>query len=228
MRRGTPLPSPGIYRRIGRRLGDGFERGFRAVLRGYAGSLDWVLHHRILMNLVTLGTVIFTVWLYTVVPKSFLPSEDTGLLMGQTIANPDISFKAMEKLQRRVVAVLLKDPAIAEVGSRIGVASGFSSLNRGTLFISLKPMNERHVSDQVVITRLRKPLARIVGIQSYLIPQEDLRTGAALVSNAGNQAEDDPAAYRHFQRSGQGGTGSLCRRRPRGGVPDECADERDR
>ena len=119
---------------------DGFERGFRAVLRGYARSLDWVLRHRILMNLVTLATVIFTVWLYTVVPKSFLPSEDTGLLMGQTIANPDISFKAMEKLQRRVVAVLLKDPAIAEVGSRIGVASGFSSLNRGTLFISLKPM----------------------------------------------------------------------------------------
>ncbi|WP_419758305.1 efflux RND transporter permease subunit [Acidisoma sp.] len=177
MRREAPLVRPGILGRGGRRLGAAFERGFRAVLRGYGRSLDWVLRHRILMNLVTLGTVILTVWLYTVVPKSFLPSEDTGLLMGQTIANPDISFKAMEKLQRRVVAVLLKDPAIDQVGSRIGVANGFSSLNRGTLFVSLKPMNERHVSDQTVIARLRAPLARIAGIQSYLIPQEDLRTG---------------------------------------------------
>ena len=177
MRREAPLARRGVIHGVGRRLGDGFERGFQGVLRGYGRSLDWVLHHRILMNLVTLATVILTVWLYTVVPKSFLPSEDTGLLMGQTIANPDISFKAMEKLQRRVVAVLLKDPAISNVGSRIGVASGFSSLNRGTLFVSLKPMNERHVSDQTVIARLRAPLAHIPGIQSYLIPQEDLRTG---------------------------------------------------
>ena len=177
MRPEKPAEARAIHHRVGHALGEGFERAFRAVLRGYARSLDWVLRHRILMNLATLATVILTVWLYTVVPKSFLPSEDTGLLMGQTIANPDISFKAMEKLQRRVVSVLLKDPAIAEVGSRIGVASGFSSLNRGTLFVSLKPMDERHVSDQAVIARLRGPLARIPGIQSYLIPQEDLRTG---------------------------------------------------
>jgi multidrug efflux pump len=173
----TAEGNAGLFRRMGRGVGAGFERGFRAVLRFYARSLDWVLGHRILMNLVTLGTVVFTVWLYTIVPKSFLPVEDTGLLQGQTIAAPDISFKAMEKLQQRVVATLLKDPAIAEVGSRIGVASGFSSLNRGTLFISLKPMAERHVSDQVVIARLRAPLARIAGIQSFLIPQQDLRTG---------------------------------------------------
>jgi multidrug efflux pump len=177
MRPEHPHERRAIHHRVGRMLGDGFERSFRAVLRGYGRSLDWVLRHRILMNLTTLATVVFTIWLYTIVPKSFLPSEDTGLLMGQTIANPDISFQAMEKLQRRVVAVLLKDPAIAEVGSRIGVASGFSSLNRGTLFISLKPMDERHATDQQVIARLRKPLARIPGVQSYLIPQEDLRTG---------------------------------------------------
>ncbi len=177
MRPENPQTRRRPHRRLGRRLGMGFERGFHAVLRGYGRSLDWVLRHRILMNLVTLGTVVFTVWLYTIVPKSFLPTEDTGLLMGQTTASPDISFKAMEKLQRRVVAVLLKDPAIAEVGSRIGVASGFSSLNRGTLFISLKPMSERHVTYSVVIARLRAPLAKIAGIQTFLIPQEDLRTG---------------------------------------------------
>jgi multidrug efflux pump len=177
MRPQDPYTRRTIHRRLGRRLGMAFERGFRAVLRGYGRSLDWVLRHRILMNLVTLGTVIFTIWLYMIVPKSFLPTEDTGLLLGQTTASPDISFKAMQTLQRRVVAVLLQDPAIAEVGSRIGVASGFSSLNRGNLYVSLKPMSERHLTSAAVIARLRAPLAGIAGIQTFLIPQEDLRTG---------------------------------------------------
>ncbi|WP_284947464.1 efflux RND transporter permease subunit [Acidisoma cladoniae] len=165
------------HKRLGRRLGIWFELGFRAVLRGYGRSLGWVLRHRILMNLVTLGTVVLTVWLYVIVPKGFLPNEDTGLLQGQTTASPDISFRAMEVLQRRVVNVLLKDPAIAEVGSRIGVASGFASLNRGNLYIALKPMSERHVSSDVVIARLRKPLAGIAGIQTFLMAEQDLRTG---------------------------------------------------
>lgn len=166
-----------LHRRIGRRLGLAFERGFNAVLRAYGRSLDWVLRHRILMNLVTLGTVIFTIWLYTIVPKGFLPNEDTGLLMGQTMAAPSISFKAMETLQRQVVAVIMKDPAVAEVGSRIGVANGFSSLNRGNLYISLKPISERKLTSEEVIARLRGPLGKIAGIQTFLMPQQDLRTG---------------------------------------------------
>lgn len=172
-----PLSETRGLSRVGRRLGLAFDRGFDRVLRGYSRSLNWVLRHRILMNLLTLGTIAFTIWLYVIVPKGFLPTEDTGLLMGQTIAAPSISFEAMEKLQRRVVAIILKDPAVAEVGSRIGVSSGFSSLNRGNLYVSLKPIDVRKVSSDVVIARLRRQLARIPGIQAVLIPQEDLRTG---------------------------------------------------
>jgi multidrug efflux pump len=177
MRRPRALEEERGHRHLARSLGQAFDRGFNGVLRAYGRSLNWVLRHRVLMNLVTLGTIVFTVWLYIIVPKGFLPNEDTGLLMGQTIAAPSISFKAMEALQRRVVSVILKDPAVAEVGSRIGVSSGFSSLNRGNIYVSLKPINVRHVTSDQVIARLRVRLARIPGIQSFLIPQEDLRTG---------------------------------------------------
>jgi hydrophobe/amphiphile efflux-1 (HAE1) family protein len=163
--------------RVLRVLSVSFDRAFNRVVRAYGRSLDWVLRHRVLMNLATLGTVIFTVWLYVIVPKGFLPTEDTGLMQGQTLAAPDISFRAMEKLQERVVDVLLKDPAIAEVGSRIGVASGFASLNRGNLYISLKPIGERHVTSDAVIARLRRPLSQIAGIKATLTPEQDLRTG---------------------------------------------------
>ena len=95
------------------------------------------------MLLVTLATVVLTVRLYTVVPKGFLPLQDTGILIGSTLASPDVSFQAMEDRQRAVVDVLLADPAVASVGSNVGVSSGWSSINRGWLTVSLKPLAER-------------------------------------------------------------------------------------
>ena len=156
---------------------DAVERGFAATLRFYAVTLGWALRWRVLMLLVTLGTVVLTVWLYTVVPKGFLPTEDTGLIQGGTLADPSISFAAMGERQRQAVDVLLADPAIAAVGSTIGVTSGFSSLNRGQLTVSLKPLAERGVSSEQVIARLRPALARISGLRTFLFSAQDLRGG---------------------------------------------------
>jgi multidrug efflux pump len=167
------IPARGIWRSV-----DGFiERALQGVLDFYASTLAVTLRHRRVMLLVTLGTVGVTVWLYTVVPKGFVPLQDTGLLQGGTIGGTDVSFAAMADLQRRVVDVLLADPAVDSVGSQIGVANGFSSLNRGTLTISLKPLGERHLSSEEVIARLREPLRRVDGVQTYLYSSQDLRPG---------------------------------------------------
>jgi multidrug efflux pump len=158
-------------------VADAVERGFEATARYYALTLGWALRRRAFMLLVTLATVVLTVWLYTVVPKGFLPTEDTGLIQGNTLADPSISFAAMAQRQQAAVDVLLKDPAIAAVGSTIGVTSGFSSLNRGQLTVSLKPLAERGVSSEQVIARLRPALARISGLQTFLFSAQDLRGG---------------------------------------------------
>jgi multidrug efflux pump subunit AcrB len=155
----------------------GIERMLRSWVRLYARTLDIALRWRRLMLLVTLGTVVLTIYLYTIVPKGFLPIEDTGLIQGSTLASPDISFKAMSDRQKQVVDVLLRDPAIASVGSTVGVANGFSSLNRGQLTIQLKPLEQRGLTSEEVIARLRGPLERIGGIQTFLQSAQDLRTG---------------------------------------------------
>ena len=147
------------------------------VLAFYARTLGWALRHRGVMLLATVATVVLTVWLYSVVPKDFLPTEDTGLLQGSTIASPDISFAAMAERQRAVVNVLLNDPAVASVGSTIGVTTGWSSLNRGQLTVSLKPLRERGMSSEAVIARLRPKLARVGGVQTFLYSSQDLRGG---------------------------------------------------
>ena len=169
----APPPPTGAWGRIDRAI----ERALAAVQRGYAISLDWALLHRGFMLLLTLASVVLTVRLYTAVPKGFLPLQDTGQLMGSTTASPDVSFKAMTERQRDVVDVLLTDPAIASIGSTVGVSQGWSSLNRGTLFISLKPLAERGVSSEQVISRLRPRLARVSGVQTFLFSSQDLRPG---------------------------------------------------
>ena len=169
----TPPPPTGGWGRIDRAI----ERALAGLQRGYAHSLDWALLHRWFMLLLTLATIALTVRLYTLVPKGFLPLQDTGLLMGSTVASPDVSFKAMYERQRAVVDVLLTDPEIASVGSTIGVSQGWSSLNRGWLYISLKPLSERGVSAEQVIARLRGKLAQVSGVQTFLFSAQDLRGG---------------------------------------------------
>jgi multidrug efflux pump len=159
------------------RLDAAVEAGFRGSLRFYARTLGWALRHREFMLLVTVLTIVLTGRLYSAVPKGFLPLQDTGILMGSTQASPDISFTAMEDRQRAVVDVLLADPAVATASSWIGVGSGWSSLNRGWMTITLKPLAQRGISSEAVIARLRKPLAEVAGVQTFLFSAQDLRDG---------------------------------------------------
>ncbi len=160
------------------RLDAAVERGFRAVLRLYAATLDIALRFRWLMLLCTFATIGLTIWLYTVVPKGFFPTQDTGLIEGITIAGPEISFAAMAERQRAVVDVLLADPAVDAVGSTIGVANGWSALNRGQLTVSLKPLAERGgLTSEQLIARLRPKLALVGAMQTTLWSAQDLRAG---------------------------------------------------
>jgi multidrug efflux pump len=163
--------------RITARLDRVLERGFVVVQRFYAVTLGWALEHRVFMLLVTLATIVLTVRLYTVLPKGFLPLQDTGILIGSTQASPDVSFLAMEDRQRAVVDVVLRDPAVAAVGSTVGVSNGWSSINRGYFTLSLKPLSERGVSSEDVINRLRAPLEKVEGVQTSLFSAQDLRGG---------------------------------------------------
>jgi multidrug efflux pump len=75
----------------------------------------------------------------------------------------------MSEHLREAVDVVLTDPAVQSVGATVGVASGWQSQNRGTMYVSLKPLGERHVSAQEVIARLRGPLAKVGGAQYQFV-----------------------------------------------------------
>jgi len=154
------------------------ERALDRLIRFYARTLDIVLEHRTLTLIVFVATVALTVGLYIKTPKGYFPQDDTGLIFGGTEASTDISYEAMEKLQLQAMDVVLADPAVAGLGSSVGSSGGNASVNRGRLFISLKPLDQRNgESSQRVIARMRAKLNQIPGIRTFMVPSQDLRVG---------------------------------------------------
>jgi multidrug efflux pump subunit AcrB len=159
-----------------------FDRIVEGVLgrmvAAYAWSLRAVLRYRALVLIVFAATIALTVDLYIKTPKGYFPQDDTGLVFGGTSASTDISFPAMVELQQKAVEIILADPAVKAVGSSVGASGWNASVNRGRMFISLKPLAERDgLTTARVIQRLRRPLSNIAGLSVYMFPARDIRTG---------------------------------------------------
>jgi multidrug efflux pump len=155
------------------------------MLRGYMRTLEASLGHRALMTFIMLATVVVTVNLYIKMPKGYFPRDDTGLIFAGTQASADISFEAMAKLQRQALEIVLADPAVASVGSSVGAGGWNASVNRGRMFLALKPLSERDgLTTARVIDRLRRSLRAVDGLSVYLGAAQDIRVG-------GRQSDSD-------------------------------------
>lgn len=155
---------------------------FLRLQQGYGRSLNWVLNHSRWTLLVFLATIGLTMYLYVVIPKTFMPEQDTGRLMGFIQADQSISFQSMRGKLEDFMKIVHDDPAVDNV---VGFTGG-SRTNSGSMFISLKPLDQRSESAQAVIARLRGKLAKEPGANLFLMAVQDLRVGGR-ESNASYQ-----------------------------------------
>jgi HAE1 family hydrophobic/amphiphilic exporter-1 len=125
-------------------------------------------------------TIGITACLYIVIPKGFFPQQDTGMILGIAEAAQDISYTAMSQRMQAVINTVLKDPAVYSVGAQIGAGGATATLNQGRVFIALKPHDQRDVSADQIIARLRIKLAAVQGITLYMRAAQDITVGARL------------------------------------------------
>ncbi|MBV9221324.1 MAG: efflux RND transporter permease subunit, partial [Methylobacteriaceae bacterium] len=151
------------------------ERAFDKLLKGYEHGLDVVLKFRFVTLCVFLATVALSVYLFTIIPKGFFPQQDTGLITGTSEAAQDVSFAEMQKRQEALGEIVMKDPAVASVAMALGGNS--SALNTGRMFVTLKPRDERDVTADRVIARLRPQLEKVEGARLFLQAAQDVRVG---------------------------------------------------
>ena len=154
------------------------EHVFNWTLLHYERSLSWALRHPRLMLTLTLSTIAISVYLFVIIPKGFFPQQDSGRLSGNIQAAQDISFQAMRQKLTEVVDIVKNDPAVDNViGFSGGGGSSSNTTNTGRMFVGLKPLDERKLSADQVIGRLRGKLAKVPGAPTYLQATQDLRIG---------------------------------------------------
>jgi multidrug efflux pump len=150
------------------------ERGFEAVIAGYAVTLRWVLKRQTAILFVAVFTLAGTLFLYVNVPKGFFPVQDTGALLGVSEAPQNVSFAAMADRQQALAHVILQDPDVESLSSFIGVDGTNLTMNTGRLQINLKPLEQRTATASEIIRRLQPQVRSVEGVTLFLQPVQDL------------------------------------------------------
>ena len=179
----TPMMCGRLLRPLGAeqpgRLARASERGFERLLGWYRRTLRWALGRQMLVLLVAIGTLIGTIGLYVIVPKGFLPQQDTGVIMAVTEAAESVSIPRLIELQSRAAEAVERDPDVADVVSFVGAGTINATPNTGRLTIALKPINSR-VAAPRVIERLQRAVAGIPGLTVFFQPVQDIQIGARI------------------------------------------------
>ena len=160
------------------------ERFFQRMLDLYAVGLRWVLPRRRATMIFSAAILVATIILFKVIPKGFIPSEDTGQIFGLTEAAEGISFSAMVELQQALASIVRQNPNVQSFMSSAGSRGGAASAgNSGTLFMRLKPKSQRKLSVDEVIQELRPKLAQVPGIRVFMQNPPPIRIGGQLTKS---------------------------------------------
>ena len=147
-------------------------RSLRILQLKYTQSLQSVLNHPKLTLVVLFLVIVANVYLFIIIPKSFFPTQDTGVIMGGLRTDQSASFQSMSEKLTRLEEVIRADPAVAQVSLHFSGNRG-----GGGIFISLKPLAERKVGILEVIGRLRGKVSQEPGVQIFMMPAQDIMMG---------------------------------------------------
>jgi HAE1 family hydrophobic/amphiphilic exporter-1 len=156
------------------------ERLLVCMRNVYDVTLRWSLRNHPVTFGTFVVTVLGTVYLFPMIQKDFLPSEDTGRIIAFTEAAQDTSFEGMVRLQQRVADIVMADPNIQTVMSTVGAGGPRASVNSGTMFLRLKPRDQRLLSADQIIQRLRPRVSGVPGINVFLQNPPVINVGGQL------------------------------------------------
>jgi HAE1 family hydrophobic/amphiphilic exporter-1 len=171
-----------------------------AMNKAYEVTLGWVMRHHVTTMLASVVILVATIYMFGLVPKGFIPSEDTGQILINTEAAQGVAVEQMVRNQQQLAAIVLKDPNVESFFSSVGVGGAALTGNTGRIFIKLKPRAERKLSAEEVIRELRPKLTQVPGIRVSLQNPPVIRVGGRLSRSLYQftlQSPDAPELYRY-------------------------------
>jgi HAE1 family hydrophobic/amphiphilic exporter-1 len=151
----------------------GLEAGFHQLERSYARGLAVVMRNKPLTLFVFIGTVILTVVLYATAKTGFFPEQDTGFIQGGVITSQSSSYAQTDAKAQEVMKIISADPDVVEAHYNVG-----GNVSQAGINFALRPRDDgRKATAEEIIARLRPQLAKVVGAQTVLQPQQDIVIG---------------------------------------------------
>jgi hydrophobic/amphiphilic exporter-1 (mainly G- bacteria), HAE1 family len=144
------------------------ERGYEWLVGSYRWTLQIALEHRALTLMICGVLFLITIALFYVIPKGFIPNDDTAQIVGYTEAAEGISFEEMSRHQEQIVDLIRKDPNVVGVLSTVGESDISAASNTGNILVLLKPVHDRKKDVEAIIDDLRPRLASVPGVRIYL------------------------------------------------------------
>jgi hydrophobic/amphiphilic exporter-1 (mainly G- bacteria), HAE1 family len=144
------------------------ERAYDWLVGGYRWTLQLVLEHRALTMMICGVLFLITIVLFYVIPKGFIPNDDTSRIVGYTEAAEGISFAEMSRHQEQMVDLIRADPNVVGVLSTVGISDVSAASNTGNILILLKPIAQRKKDVEAIIADLRPRLAAVPGMRIFL------------------------------------------------------------
>jgi hydrophobe/amphiphile efflux-1 (HAE1) family protein len=159
------------------RMAEAFFDGMRDF---YDRGLTWVLRHQFITLLPTLLLIALTGFLYVAIPKGFFPEQDTGFIFGEADSREDMSFAGMSAVVRQILDKVRRDPAVSGAVAFVGATGGNATESSGRMMIQLKPFDQRDVTADQVIARLRPLAAQVPGVKFFMQAGQDITVGGRL------------------------------------------------
>ena len=179
------------------------ERGFDALRDGYRWTLNGVIRHRFLTLATAVATLALTVYFYGLVPKGFIPSQDTDQINVSTEFAQDASFDNMSRIQQLVAHVVAANPNVDAFFSRVGGGGNNGAGNSGQMQVRLKPRASRNLTPEQIMDQLR-PLSDVIpGVRTYYQNPPLVRIGGQQTRSLYQytlQAQDLTELYRSSQQ----------------------------
>ena len=144
------------------RLYGAFEAGHNALAAAYDYTLRKILRHQFATLMAGFLLLAGTVYLFLTMPTGFIPSQDSGFLVGFGMAGQDISFDSMARHLKAVSDIVQRDPNVEDTGTF--VMGG----NQGGFFARMKPRSERALTVDQTIDELRPKISAVPGIMMFL------------------------------------------------------------
>ena len=155
------------------------ERAFDSLLRGYDRTLQIVLRHRPATMGLFVVVLALTAWLFIIVPKGFIPEQDTDQIAVTTEAAQGTAYDKLVEYQGQIAEIISRDPNVEGLVSTIGgqAANTLGGPNLGQIVVHLKPRGDRTELANDIIEKLRPQIAEVPGMEVYMQNPPTVRIG---------------------------------------------------